>query len=76
MIDWVTGIVSDVLEATVRDRLEAHHLDGFLNPQYGSEDEDGPPRIATGPKLITDLESEIEGEVRAKPRTGCGRRSC
>ena len=68
VVDWVTGIVSDVLEETVRDRLELHRLDEFLNPQYGLEDEDGPPRIATSPKLITDLESEIEAEVRAKAR--------
>jgi hypothetical protein len=65
VVDWVTCMVSDVLEGTVRDTLEQHRLDEFLNPQYWLEDEDGPTRIGTSPKLATELESEIEAMVRS-----------
>jgi hypothetical protein len=68
VVDWITGMVGDVLETTVRDTLEQHRLDEFLNPQYWLEDEEGPPRVATSPKLVTELESEIQAAVRSAGR--------
>ena len=66
VVDWVSGMASDVLEATVRDVLEQHRLDELLNPQYWLEGDEGPPRAAATPKLVSDLEDEIESAVRSK----------
>ncbi len=66
VIDWVSGMANDVLEATVRDILEQHRLDELLNPQYWLEGDEGPPRAAAIPKLVSDLEDQIESEVLSK----------
>ena len=66
--DWVSIMASGVLERTVRDVLEHYHLDEFLNPQYWLDGEEGPPRTAATPKLVLELEDEIESIVQASGR--------
>jgi hypothetical protein len=46
--------------------LERYRLDQFLNPQYWLAEDEGPPRTAVAPKLLTDLEREVEDAVRAE----------
>lgn len=67
--DWTIGMANGALDGAVRDVLEQYRLDEFLNPQHWlDEEEDGPPRIHSKPKLHTKLESEIEAMVRATGR--------
>lgn len=68
IIDWITSLVSNVLEREVRDTLEHYRLDEFLNPQYWLRSEEGPPRSAAVPRFVPDLETEIGRAVRSEAR--------
>jgi hypothetical protein len=61
----VTGIANGNLDGIVRDTLERYSLNELVNPQHWLDAEEGEPRIATRPKLWTDLEQAILDEVRA-----------
>ncbi|MGC9468304.1 MAG: SPFH domain-containing protein [Anaerolineae bacterium] len=62
--DWVAGIVNGKLDGTVRDTLEQYSLNELVNPQHWLDADEGEPRIATKPKLLTELEDVILDDVR------------
>ncbi|MGC9346890.1 MAG: SPFH domain-containing protein [Anaerolineae bacterium] len=65
--DWVVGM-SGALESVIRDTLEQYTLDEFLNPQYWLEEDEGRPRSAAAPKLVSELEEAIERDIKAVGR--------
>lgn len=64
--DWVVGIANGALDGVVRDVLEKHRLDEFLDPRVSMDEESRasktPGRVE---RLIPELEQEIAQQVRA-----------
>ncbi len=59
--DWTQIIAAEILDGVVRDTLEQHSLDDFLNPRHPH------PRPSTGlsnSQFLRNLEGQIEDEVR------------